>query len=50
MGGHEGFVKRKKYDSLKDEYCKNHNLKFIRIPYYELPRVNYDYIMKAAGY
>lgn len=50
MGGHEGFVKRKKYDSLKDDYCKNHNLKLIRIPYYELSRVTYDYIMKAAGY
>lgn len=50
MGGHEGFIKRQRYDALKNEYCKNHKIKLIRIPYYELARVNYDYIMKAAGY
>lgn len=50
LGGHEGFIKRRRYDILKDDYCKNHNLKLVRVPYYELSRVNYDYIMKAAGY
>lgn len=50
LGGHEGFIKRKRYDALKDEYCESHNLKLVRISYKELSRINYDYIMKAAGY
>ena len=50
LGGHEGFIKRQKYDSLKNQYCQEHNLKLIRIPYYELSKINYDYIMHAAGY
>ena len=40
----------KRYDKIKDEYCKNHNIKLVRIPYYEMDIISYDYIMKAAGY
>jgi hypothetical protein len=32
----------------KREYCKNHGLKLVLIPYWDEARVNYDYIMHAA--
>lgn len=35
LGDEEDFRIRKLHDSIKDEYCKNHNLPLIRIPYYE---------------
>ena len=31
-------------------YCKKHGIKLVLIPYYDESRVNYDYIMRAAGY
>lgn len=40
----------KKYDKIKNEYCKKHNIKLVRIPYYDEGIIDYDYIMKAAGY
>ena len=32
-GGKEGFIKRKYYDTLKNNYAHNHNIYIIRIPY-----------------
>ena len=32
-GGEERFKKQKIYDALKNDYCKNHGIKLIRIPY-----------------
>lgn len=31
-------------DKLKDEYCKEHNLKLIRIPYTDLKKINLQYL------
>lgn len=33
FGGEEAFEKRKKYDKIKNEYCKNNNIELIRISY-----------------
>ena len=35
---------------LKREYCKKHNITLVAIPYVHEAMINYDYIMKAAGY
>lgn len=49
-GGSKG-VSRQKYNDLqKRKYCQAHNLTLIAIPYYDEQKIDYDYIMKAAGY
>ena len=35
---------------MKRDYCQKHNIKLVIIPYWEEQFVDYDYIMKAAGY
>lgn len=34
-GGEKAFLKQKKRDKIKDQYCKNSNIKLIRIPYWD---------------
>ncbi len=43
FGGDKQFKKTLKYDSLKEEYCKNNDIKLIKIPYWE--NVNKEYII-----
>lgn len=50
FGGMSGLRKQQYYDMLKREYCKKHNITLVTIPYWDEGRVNYDYIMTAAGY
>lgn len=50
FGGRSGLMKQQYHDMQKREYCKKHNINLVIIPYWDEPRVNYDYIMKAAGY
>lgn len=38
--GNDEFEKSKVRDSIKDEYCKTHNINIIRIPYWEFDNVN----------
>lgn len=33
FGGEEEYIKRKYHDNLKDEYCKNNNIRLLRISY-----------------
>ena len=33
FGGEEGFKERKRRDELKNKYCKENDIKLIRIPY-----------------
>lgn len=33
-GGEEGLIHRQENDKRKNEYCQEHNIKLIRIPYY----------------
>ena len=50
FGGMAGLRKQQFNDMKKREYCKNHNITLILIPYWDEHRINYDYIMRAAGY
>lgn len=50
FGGAEGLKKQQYRDMLKREYCKKHNIKLVVIPFIDEGRINYDYIMTAAGY
>lgn len=50
FGGWAGLRRQQFYDMKKREYCKAHGYKLIAIPYTDEGRMNYDYIMKKAGY
>ena len=50
FGGWDGLRKQQFNDMKKREYCKKHGYKLIAIPYLDEGRIDYDYIMKLAGY
>jgi hypothetical protein len=50
FGGLSGLKKQQYNDMLKREYCKKHDLNLVLIPYWDENRVDFDYIMRAAGY
>lgn len=50
FGGIAGLRQQQFYDMQKREYCRKHNITLIAIPYFDEGRLNYDYIMQAAGY
>ena len=50
FGGAKGLYQQQYNDKMKREYCKRHNIKLIAIPYWDEVRVDYDYIMREAGY
>ena len=39
FGGEEGFKKTKIRDGIKDDYCKDNDIKLIRIPYWEFDNI-----------
>ena len=50
FGGIAGLRKQQYNDMQKREYCRKRGIKLIAIPYFDEERLNYDYIMQAAGY
>lgn len=50
FGGAGGLRKQQYNDMQKRLYCKNHGITLVAIPYWDQNIVNYDYIMRAAGY
>ena len=50
FGGAAGLRKQQFNDNKKRLYCKKHGITLIEIPYWDEGRVDYDYIMKSAGY
>lgn len=50
FGGISGLRKQQFNDMLKREYCQKHDINLIAIPYWDEGRIDYDYIMTAAGY
>lgn len=50
FGGYEGLRKQQYNDMRKREYCKARGITLIAIPYIDEARIDYDYIMRAAGY
>jgi hypothetical protein len=50
FGGVPGLRKQQYNDMQKRVYCRDHKIPLVIIPYWDLARVNYDYIMQLAGY
>jgi len=50
FGGWSGLHKQQFNDMMKREYCRKHGYTLIAIPYTDEYLINYDYIMKLAGY
>ncbi len=49
-GGAKGLYRQKYNDEQKRFYCKKHEITLVIIPYWDENILDYDYIMKAAGY
>ena len=50
FGGKKGLYQQQYNDNKKRRFCALHDFKLIEIPYYEENLIDYDYIMKRAGY
>lgn len=50
FGGKKGFYQQQYNDNKKRRFCGLHDFRLIEIPYTEEHLINYDYIMKKAGY
>ena len=50
FGGKKGLFQQQFNDNKKRRFCALNGIKLIEIPYTEEHLVNYDYIMKKAGY
>ena len=50
FGGAKGLYQQKYNDAQKRKYCQEHRYTLIAIPYWDEGIMDYDYIMKAAGY
>lgn len=50
FGGSRGFYQQKHNDDQKRRFCALNGITLIEIPYTEEHLINYDYIMKKAGY
>lgn len=43
--GRDDLQERQERDSIKDQYCKQNNIKLIRIPYWDYDKINEQYIL-----
>ena len=50
FGGKKGFYQQQYNDNKKRRFCALHDFKLIEIPYTDEFLIDYDYIMKKAGY
>ncbi len=50
FGGKKGLYQQQFNDNKKRRFCALNGIKLVEIPYTEENLVNYDYIMKKAGY
>lgn len=50
FGGKKGLYQQKYNDNKKREYCKAHGYTLVEVPYWEEQFVDYDYLLKHAGY
>ena len=48
--GAKGLYQQQYNDKQKRIYCQKHNITLVIIPYWEEQFIDYDYIMKLAGY
>ena len=50
FGGAKGLYRQKHNDMKKRNYCITYGYTLVTIPYWDEHIVDYDYIMRAAGY
>lgn len=50
FGGLSGLHKQQYNDMMKREYCQKHDITLVAVPYWDEGRMDYDYLMQAAGY
>ena len=50
FGGAKGLYRQKHNDQKKRNYCLTYGYTLVTIPYWEESFIDYDYIMRAAGY
>ena len=50
FGGAQGLYRQKYNDTQKRIYCEKHGITLVSIPYWDENIMDYDYIMRAAGY
>ena len=50
FGGAKGLFRQRYNDEQKRIYCRDHGYKLVIIPYWDENALDYDYLMKAAGY
>lgn len=48
FGGEFGLKKQQTYDNKKREYCLNHKIPLVEIPYWMESRMDFDYIINSA--
>ncbi len=48
FGGFSGLRQQQFHDMQKREYCKEHKIPLVIIPYWDENKVDYDYIINAA--
>lgn len=44
FGGQKGFQDLQKRDIIKNEYCKENNIKLVRIPYIDYEKIDFSYL------
>lgn len=49
MGGNEKFLVTKERDNIKSEYCKQHDINLIRIPYWDFNILDIDYLLEKLS-
>lgn len=50
FGGERAMHRQQYNDNLKRQYCLRHNIRLVYVPYYDINKLSYEYIMQAAGY
>ena len=50
FGGARGLYQQKFNDAQKRDYCQKHGYTLVCVPYWDENRLDYDYLMRAAGY
>lgn len=50
FGGEKGFHRQRSNDRKKREYCIRHGYRLVCIPYWDVDKISYEYMMRAAGY
>lgn len=50
FGGKEGFDKQITYDNIKNQWCKQNNIKLIRIPYIDYDKISINYLFQKLSF